>query len=292
LSADIIVGVAPVDAAHVWVAIESRGSLSVQVWDGSSWSQPQSLTGVASHRDSAFGMRLVGSGQVWAYGPGILYRLAGGVWQNMSSKLGIDPTWGADGVLAVGGWGSEAYLTAQTSAYRWDGSALQGYGTGPAADVIFGASPTDAWAFGEKPFSAGNATIYRGNGGDWKLLAFGEAGDLYNPAGAYSGAASRTAGNVWALEDYAVMKQSGDRFTKTTPPSTDPQKLFKVVWTTSPSNTWVLGNGAFHWDGSAWTEAQTDLTGTFYGIGGSAPDVVWAYGATNGTWSLYRLAPN
>jgi hypothetical protein len=292
-SSDVIVGVAPLDAKHVWVATLSYGALSVRMWNGSSWEPKLSLAGVASERTSGYGIRLVGKGQVWAYGPGILHHLENGKWVNLSSKLAKDTTWGADGILAIGGWGDEAFLTAQTSAYRWSKGALTKETNPPYAQVIFGTSATDAWAFAEEPFGVGDPAIYRKNGsGKFELLHFGDAGDLTYPNGAYGGAASLTAGNVWALGNNEVMLEDGEGFKKIARPSADTSEIYKVVWTSGPNNTWVMGSAAYHWDGQAWSKAPSDLKGTYYGISGSSPDRVWAYGATSGTWSLYELEPN
>lgn len=292
LSSDSIVGVAPLDATRVWVGVLNRGSLSVRMWNGSAWGQPLKLPGVTSQRSSGYGLRLVGKGQAWAYGPGILHHLENGKWINHSSELARDATWGADGVLAIGGWGDEALVTAHTSAYRWSKGALAREADPPYADVVFGASATDAWAFKEQPFGVGSPAIYRKIGaGQWKLLAFGDAGELTYPNGAYGGAASLTAGNVWALGNNEVMRQDGEGFAKITRPSADASDVLNVVWTSGPNNTWVMGSAAYHWDGTTWSKAASDLDGTYCGISGSSPDVVWAYGATNGTWSLYELDP-
>jgi hypothetical protein len=297
-SADSIVGVAPIDANHVWVAVLNHSSLSVRMWNGASWGQPIQLSGVASKRLSGYGLRLVGKGQVWAYGPGILHHLedGGGKWVNHSQKLASDATWGADGILAIAGWGADvSYLSAQTSAYRWSKGTFTREADPPYAEVIFGASETDAWAFKEQPFGTGSPAIYRRKGsGKWTLLDFGDAGELTYPNGYYGGAASLTPSNLWALGNNEVMRQAvngGNGFEKVTRPSSVQTEVYNVVWTSSPTNTWVLGSVAYHWDGKAWTKALSDLKGTYYGISGSAPDVVWAYGATSGSWSLYRLDP-
>jgi len=53
---------------------------------------------------------------------------------------------------------------------------------------------------------------------------------------------------------------------------------FTSIWGTSKTDVWAVGSGGTiaHYDGQAWTAAQSEYRDTFYAVWGSGPNDIWA----------------
>jgi hypothetical protein len=86
---------------------------------------------------------------------------------------------------------------------------------------------------------------------------------------------------LWAATDGtdSVQTWDGVQFEGTSTRGV-PDKRFNHVWGTSQSNVWAVGAAGtiVHWDGAAWTVANTPITSDLTWVSGTGPQDVWAIG--------------
>jgi len=202
------------------------------------------------------------------YLPGISHASSGGsytwVWQNplplghvMYSTSSI-PT--ANRVWSVGEYGVILY---------WNGSTLTEQSSG-TTNNLYGVCALDAshvWAVGE----AGTILFY--DGVSWTAQTSPVKVDLFSVSAADST-------HVWAVGSYDGFRNinilffDGLSWSVQYHEDYNPAGGFMDVFALNSTNVWAVGRSTYFYDGSAWTEINTDYAPM--AIHASAPNNVWA----------------
>ncbi len=244
----------------VWVG----GSQTLMHWNGKDWR----LTQIESEAPWWGAHQIWGSdaANLWAVTDRELLHWRGDAW--VSSGLPWFPSvyWGA-----VWGTGSkDVWTNSAAGVYHWDGdwsertpdSWKQSFGGLPS---LWGTSTDDVTV------RDGTGQHFHWNGVGWQSIA--------SPPGFYLGGTGP--GEPWF---YEVLQRLFFRLREgvwETYPS--PLQYCWAAWSDSSHEAWALGRGAgietsfLHFDGQGWSIAQT-VPHRLTGIGGNAPDQVWAVG--------------
>jgi hypothetical protein len=227
-------------------------------WNGARWSRPK-LPGALSRR--ATRVLVPAPGEVWlADGEGdVLHRLPGGADQTW--KLG-----GKDGVLGV--TGQTVWFARGDTLRRWSGEDwIEETRDEPERSVwaIFGASPDDAWAVGQR------GLLLRRVAGRW--TAWGGARPSEEPSALWGSSDQ----DLWAVgwRGPLIEHWDGRAWVEHTAPETGE---LHAVWGSGPDDVWAVGDGIVHWDGHAWTRSPALLWFQLWHVWGSGPNDVWAAG--------------
>lgn len=146
-------------------------------------------------------------------------------------------------------------------------------------------SANDVWAAGQT-YNPANITsrpvtlIVHWNGTRWEVVPSPRPG-------AVEQITALSSNDVWAVGtshaakgDYSpfVLHWDGRSWNDRTP--TDPlgHGYANAVAAISPSDVWVLGTRAWHWDGTGWRHASIPSSAEFYAVSATGPRSVWAAG--------------
>jgi len=148
---------------------------------------------------------------------------------------------------------------------------------------IAGTATDNVWIAGDphgRLKGSGDATsafdLGSGNGGTGGVGGAGGSDGYYTPASGGSG------GN--GFDDYEYGSPVVYQFTGASWSEHDVGHNVNDIWSAGPNDTWAVGDGISHHDGSAWTEELGSFAGKFFAVHGSAPDNVFAAGER-----LYRF---
>lgn len=276
-------------ASDVW-ASGTDGALVH--WDGTQWTAAQSgttnvLTDVWC--GSANDAWAVGSAGAPLYdGTGIVLRYDGASWSNVVLPDGgpsFSAVWGTgpNDVWLAGGVGVDTEAPApDPNGYliHYDGAAWGTPFVTPAYDTplaaVYGSASGDVSAVG----SAGAVESWAGSA--WSSHAL---------PGTYYAIWESGPSDVWAAGFEGVMAHfDGNAWTQLVPPPAAwGQYEAAAVWSNSPTDAWVVGNGAIevdllHWNGQAWDpstiEASSNAYMSFVGLWGTGPSDMWGVGSS------------
>jgi hypothetical protein len=249
-----------VAADNVWVG----GSKTLMHWDGRYWQ----LTYSSPNSDSDFYVRQIWGSDaqnIWAVLGNELLQWRGGVWVNSGLPSTPLTDWGA-----VWGTGpNDVWTVSSSGVYHWDGQWSE-----RTPDSWQSGLPT-LWGISADDVTVvdGRLNHFRWNGRSWQAIE--------PPPADYQGGAGP--GEPWfynALERLFLRFRAGvwERYRSPTL-----YVSYHSVWSHASTEAWALGTDRheltsfLHFDGEGWSIAQT-VPHALLGIGGSAPDHVWAVG--------------
>ena len=258
----------------VW-AVGGTTSGAVLHWNGSAWtsmqvSAPGPLNGVGG----------TGPNDAWAVGDdGATMHWNGSGWSSVASPFTLPPDASTGSGIAVGEpgsnelyavWGSgqaDVWATGEGGAIlHFDGSAWSEVRSGvsiPNLGAVWANGSSDAWAVGQG--------IVHWNGSAWSVSVSGGSW--------LSGIWSSALNDAWAIGAEDVLHWDGISWSPmATQDGGPPMSGGSAVWGSGPSDVWLFGNGAAHWNGAAWSESLPATTIQFFGGWGSGASDVWAAG--------------
>lgn len=230
-----------------------------------------------------------GPADVWAAGDkGTILHFNGQAWAPSPSGTDEDLT------AIVGTGPANVYVAGvKGGILHWDGKGwrqVSGGGETTLVDMWL-SGPDDVWAVGIDNDAEG-AYLRRWNGTKWESQSIPGASSLWGVGG--TGPT-----DVWMVGgdrkgEGFVIHGDGKHFDTNGykgPPA-------RAVWTARPGDAWVApSQGPLqHWNGTAWAPAPA-TDGSWYRMGGSGPDDVWAVGLNGltahlhaGTWTTPATA--
>lgn len=299
----------------LWPA-RAAGALAAAVLaaGGAAWPAAAASTNGSGAAPDAFlsikcyfaGVATTSSSDAWAVGATcghvirpILAHWDGSAWTHVSP--GALPSFGtlnavtavAGGDWAVGAAGSvtgRRPLILRLTGSTWRRVRLPDVGRGFLSGVA-ATSASNAWAVGN--LTGGPRLILHWNGSTWRRVPLPEVA-----RGGFFGVAATSARNAWAVGNTAaggpfIMHWNGTRWRRVaTPGRAGHDEILFGVTATSAKNAWAVGDEdlgvlkarplILHWNGTAWTRAQSPNPIGDSGLGGvdaSSATNAWAVGA-------------
>jgi hypothetical protein len=193
------------------------------------------------------------NGQAWSISPS-------GTQENLTSLYGTAP--------------NNIWVSGEKGAILlWDGAAWKEVSNGVDTVLVnmWASGPTDVWAVGVD-MTGESAYIRRWNGTKWEGQDIPGSSSLWGVTGTGPE-------DVWLVGNNqggegVVLHGNGKHFDAIGykgPPA-------RAVWCAAPKDVWVApGQGSIqHWDGATWKETASQ--GSWFRLGGSGADDVWAAG--------------
>jgi hypothetical protein len=139
----------------------------------------------------------------------------------------------------------------------------------PAILSIRGSGPTDVWAAGQN----GLIVHYNGSGNPWLNYGAPTSGDVARLTGI-------TPTNAYAYDvTYREMlRWTGGEWQAEGPADSTRHS----IWSDGPDGVWGVGDSATHWDGTAWSQVASNVTGTLDTVDGFDASNIWAVVAGDG----------
>ena len=211
-----------------------------------------------------------GPADLWAAGDkGTILHFDGKTWSPSPSGTEENLT----GVTGTGP--ANVYISGEKGAIlHWDGTVWRQVSNDADTTLvnIWASGPDDVWAVGIDNGDDGGY-MRRWNGTKWETQNIPGSSSIWGVGGT-------SAHDVWMVGNSPkgegfVIHGDGKHFDANGykgPPA-------RAVWCARPDDVWVAPyQGSLqHWNGTAWADAQTP-TGTWFRMGGSGPDDVWAVG--------------
>lgn len=141
--------------------------------------------------------------------------------------------------------------------------------TSIALRAVSAVSPSDAWAAGDA------GAIWHWDGRVWQPTASGVPTRI-------TGIWAAGPADVWATTAAGVLRWDGSRWGTALASTT--ADGYVAVWGSSRADVWVAGRFLQHWDGLRWTAVASPAATRVAALHGTAPDNVWAAGASRALW--------
>ena len=159
---------------------------------------------------------------VWASGPD-------DIWITASGRFGA---------------GNGRVIRSQPSGERW----LQVLSTPGSLERIAGSGANDVWVVGT------DAAVQHFYGASWTTIAV--------PANLHRALSVSSPTDVWLSGFNApVLHWDGTAFTQVPPAPGSRSFAVNAMWSNGPNDAWIAGDTIAHWDGEAWTESATSVSG-------------------------------
>jgi hypothetical protein len=251
-------------ATDLWIGGE-RGLLLKG--DGNSWTATTETTAAIPR---VYSVWAASADVAWAATDDGLLRRQGGKWVPVAGSAGTQflDVWGSgpNDVWATGSVG----LGGPGVVRHWNGSTLLDVPDSPvvqhAAGIVAGSGPNNVRFVAQD-------TLIGWDGSRWTTVSF-----PLNASGLPSDAWTSGKDDLWVVDrGGSVRRWNGTTFGVFKSGAGD----LHGIWGASPSDVWIVGATASHWDGQTWTSTKltptTSVSDTsIYAVGGSASNDVWA----------------
>jgi hypothetical protein len=256
-------GLFATSATDVWVSTIG----TILHFDGTTWTNAY-----VADDDSMAGVWASGPTNVFTVGPlGDIARFNGASW----TTAVVAPPSGATGYHGIFGISPNNIDAVGNGGLveHWNGSSwsLQTRtGTGNLRAVWGGVTTQNYYAVADDRTAWINP-----NGAGWRAMGFSPA----NSKG-LMGVFGNAPTNVWVGGDSGVVYRLSSGTTLTVPAATGSLTNFHGTWTTSPTDTYLVGDGGsvLHFDGSNWLPLAVPVSAAFRAIYGTAAQNVYVVG--------------
>lgn len=224
---------------------------------------------VAGGSINLYGIYASSRTNAWVAGSGgTLLRWDGTRWNG-----GMSPSPMAYFVSMWGTTANDVWLTDGTYGWHWDGSAWTkdaGFlSFGGTIKPLWGRASNDVWSPGDR------TRLDHYDGTSWKSVAHGLDEGGYVRFGI--GGCSVSATDVWLSTAYGGLAH-GDGTTFAWVKKPPPLVSRNAVWATGPSDIWVLGGTARHFNGTTWSDATLPPYAELRAVWGASASDVYAAG--------------
>ncbi len=261
-------------------------------WDGTQWAHAPGAVGTGT----VTGIALGAPGSMWLANLGVV-GWDGALWTGLpgdKAPVRSLALAGSNSLWAVGDDGELLWFDGvAASRRRQTQSDLD-------IRIVWGASPSDIWAFASPPSNvAASSEVLHWDGLTWTRTSVPwRAQDVFGFG----------ANDIWVVTDApGLVHWQGGGWNPTTVPG---QPKLRSIWGSAANDLWAVGEAGavVHWNGSAWTPVVVPQTGDLRGVWGSGASDVRIVGdgfivRWNGTawssslsginaWDIWASAPN
>jgi hypothetical protein len=235
----------------VWAVGVDGGETLLLHWDGKGFSRE------VLPQPNPLAVRTSADGSLWVYCSGVALQKVKGAWKTVAEDSYLAVSTGS--VILAARYGKPLLaLTPKVKAPAKPPVLLH---------ALYAASAKDVWG-------AGAGVFTHWDGKSWKGGERLSREELMHVSG-------NRDGEVWALDGQGnLLRRTAGTWAKMAAPPNHAHDVYSA----SPRETWVAGNGVARWDGERWQSVDALKKERFRAIGGTGADDVWAVGGDAWHW--------